>query len=105
MPVKAAPPLAADPWNGFYIGANGGAASGRNLDETMTFSNTLLGPFSSRNADFIDALAGGRFGDQADPTFHLRLNWQWAAGRPAMRSCRHNAGTTPTLAPPPQQFP
>jgi outer membrane immunogenic protein len=75
---------AADPWNGFYLGINGGLATANN---PTTEATALPGQFTPvfANASYTHAPAGGLFGVQAGvnwraaPSWVLgaEADWQW----------------------------
>ena len=78
LPTKAPPmvtPTAGDPWNGFYLGINGGGGLSRN----HTNDQTALDPASPLTifaiADFKHAETGGIFGIQAGWNWHIAPTW------------------------------
>jgi outer membrane immunogenic protein len=82
---KATPaPVVADPWNGFYVGINGGGSVGR--DHTL---DTTPFPGLPLAADFHHAPINGIFGVQAGWNWHVVPSWvlgveadaQWSGQR------------------------
>src|SRR5580658_4736759 len=77
LPIKAPPiiPAVSDPWNGFYLGINGGGGLGRNhtYDQTALVPGDPLTVFGI--ADFKHAPFGGVFGAQAGWNWHFAPTW------------------------------
>src|ERR1051326_1318670 len=87
LPVyKAKPaPMVADPWSGFYVGANAGISVGR--DHTLDQSPFGVPPGGfALTADFHHAPFGAIFGAQAGWNWHVapawvvgaEVDWQWS---------------------------
>jgi outer membrane immunogenic protein len=80
---KAPPAVVADPWNGFYVGLNGGGGVARN----RTTDTTVLPIFGVFGADsFNHTPVGAVFGGQIGWNWHaapslvlgLEADWQWS---------------------------
>ena len=74
MPVQASAPAAVDPWNGFYVGVNGGVATG---NSPVTEATSLPGQFTPTfaSAVYTHAPIGGLFGAQAGVNWHAAPSW------------------------------
>jgi outer membrane immunogenic protein len=86
-PVYKAPPapMVADPWNGFYVGINGGGSISRNRTSDTTVVPPIPFPVFDF-ADFSHSPAGAVFGAQGGWNWHalpslvlgVESDWQWS---------------------------
>src|SRR5262249_43109664 len=79
MPAKPVykatpPPMAADPWSGFYVGLNGGLSVAR--DHTLDQTPFGVPPGGlALTADFRHSPFGAIFGAQAGWNWHALRSW------------------------------
>lgn len=82
--VSVSPPAVADPWNGFYLGINGGLAT---ANDPTSEATALPGQFTPTfaNAIYSHAPFGGLFGVQAGVNWHAAPSWVLGAEADAQK--------------------